>query len=159
VELFGKVNRGLGELGRWFRCNRLTLNLKKTENVYFSRTRPPEVPPGGLEFEGEQIRRVEGTRFLGVWIDAGLNWRGHIGQVWTKVRQLLGVLGRVRADLDEHLLLSLYNSMVLPHFQYCLMVWGDFEAGRNLAYGRGYGGLSKMDFERHRAVWGQWMYN
>jgi hypothetical protein len=25
--------------------------------------------------------------------------------------------------------------MVLPHLQYCLMVWGDFEEGRNLAYG------------------------
>jgi hypothetical protein len=53
----------------------------------------------------------------------------------TKLRQLLGVLGRVRADLDEHLLLSLHNSMVLPHLQYCLMVWGDFEASRNFAYG------------------------
>jgi hypothetical protein len=133
-------------------------------------------------------------RFLGVWIDAGLNWRGHIGQVGTKVRQLLGVLGRISADLDEHFLLSLYtlkpryndpfnkkilaiknlissssvvnfivkspcnnktpaiknkfidpfrfviprflcNSMVLPHLQYCLMVCGDFEAGRNRAYG------------------------
>jgi hypothetical protein len=51
------------------------------------------------------------------------------------VRHLLGVLGRIRADLDEHLLLSLYNSMILPHLQYCLMVWGDFEAGRNRAYG------------------------
>ena len=27
AELFGRVNRGLGELSRWFRCNRLTLNL------------------------------------------------------------------------------------------------------------------------------------
>ena len=51
------------------------------------------------------------------------------------MRQLLGVLGRVRADLDERLLLSLYNSMVLPHLQYCLMMWGDFEAGRNKAQG------------------------
>jgi hypothetical protein len=33
VELFDKVNRGLGELGRWFRCNRLTLNLKKTAEL------------------------------------------------------------------------------------------------------------------------------
>jgi hypothetical protein len=72
--------------------------------------------------EGEQIRRAEGARFLGIWIYAGLNWRGHIGQVGTKVQQLLGVLGR--ADLDEHLLLSLYNSMVLPHFQYCLLMGG-----------------------------------
>jgi hypothetical protein len=60
--------------------------------------------------EGEQIRRVEGTRFLVVWVDAGLNWRGHIGQVGTKLWQLLGVLGRIEADLDEYLLLSLYNS-------------------------------------------------
>jgi hypothetical protein len=135
VELFGKVNRGLDEPGRWFRCNRLTLNLKKTEYIYFSKTRPPEAPLGGLVFEGEQIRRVEVTRFPGVWIDAGLNWRGHIGQVGTKVRQLLGVLVRIRADLDEHLLLSLYNGMVLPHLQYCLMIWGDFEVGRILAYG------------------------
>jgi hypothetical protein len=97
--------RGLGELGRWFRCNRLALNLKKMEYVYFSRIRPPEIPHWGLEFEGEQIRRVEGAGFLSVWIDAGLNWRGHIGQAGTKMRQLLGVLGRVRADLDEHLFL------------------------------------------------------
>jgi hypothetical protein len=122
VELFDKVNRRLGELGRWF---------KKTEYVYLSRTRPPEVPQGELECEGEQIRRVEVTRFLGIWIDAGLNWRGHIGQVGTKVRQLLGLLGRIRADLNEHLLLSLYNSMVLPDGvgglrsgqEFCL--WGD----------------------------------
>ena len=32
-------------------------------------------------------------------------------------------------------LLSLYNGMVLPHLQYCLMVWGDFEGGGNLTRG------------------------
>ena len=35
VELFGRVNGELRELNRWFRCNRLTLNLIKTEYVYF----------------------------------------------------------------------------------------------------------------------------
>jgi hypothetical protein len=51
------------------------------------------------------------------------------------MRRLLGVLGRTRADLSERLLISLYNSMVLPHLQYCLMVWGNFEADRNKARG------------------------
>jgi hypothetical protein len=45
------------------------------------------------------------------------------------------VLGRARADLNERLLISLYNSLVLPHLQYCLMVWGNFEADRNKAQG------------------------
>ena len=37
TELFGKVNRGLGELSGWFRCSRLKLNHKKTDT--FCRTR------------------------------------------------------------------------------------------------------------------------
>jgi hypothetical protein len=45
------------------------------------------------------------------------------------------MLGRARADLDEHLLVLLYNSMVLRHLQYCLMVWGNFEVDRNKAQG------------------------
>ena len=27
---------------------------------------------------------------------------------------------------------SLYNGLVLPHLQYCLMVWGDFQGCRNV---------------------------
>ena len=124
AELFGRVNRGLGELSRWFRCNRLTLNLKKTEYVYFGRPGGREPPPGGLEIGGEQIRRVEGARFLGVWVDGGLRWADHIGKVRTKVGQLVGVLGRAAGVLGRGSLLLLYNGLVLPHLQYCLMVWG-----------------------------------
>ena len=32
-------------------------------------------------------------------------------------------------------LLSLYNGLVLPHLQYCLMVWGDFKGARNATLG------------------------
>ena len=31
--------------------------------------------------------------------------------------------------------LSLYNGLVLPHLQYCLLVWGNFQEGRNLTLG------------------------
>jgi hypothetical protein len=63
--LFERVNEGLCELGRWFRCNRLILNLKKTEYVYFAGTRPLDVPVGGLVIDGEQVRKVEGSKFPG----------------------------------------------------------------------------------------------
>ena len=36
------------------------------------------MPPGGLNIGGEPIRRVEGTRFLGVWVDEGIRWNGQI---------------------------------------------------------------------------------
>jgi hypothetical protein len=37
--------------------------------------------------------------------------------------------------VDEHLLISHYNSVVLPYLQHCLMVWGNFEGNRNMAQG------------------------
>ena len=37
--------------------------------------------------------------------------------------------------LEGRSLLSLYNGLVLPHLQYCLMVWGDFQGCRNVTVG------------------------
>ena len=93
------------------------------------------VPLGGLEVGGEQVKRVAGARFLGVWVDEGLKWAGQIERVRSKVGQLLGVLGRAGSVLGGRSLLSLYNGLVLPHLQYCLMVWGDFREGGNLTLG------------------------
>ena len=135
VELFSKANRGLQELSIWFRCNKLTLNLKKTEYVYFGGPGGRTVPPGGLQIGGEEIRRVDGARFLGVWVDEGLKWTGQIEKVRAKVGRWLGVIGRVRAVLGGESVLKLYNALVLPHLQYCLLVCGDFAEGRNKTIG------------------------
>ena len=129
--LFRRVNRGLDELNRWFRCNKLTLNLKKTEYMIFGTPRQRNAIHENLEIGGEVIRRVEGARFLGVWVDHDLKWSTHIDKVKTKVSQLLGVLGRARSSLDGSTLRTLYNGLVLPHLQYCLIAWGDFVGGRN----------------------------
>jgi hypothetical protein len=50
--LLERVNKGLGELGRWFRCNK----LKKTEYVSFAGARPPEVLLDVLVIERAQLR-------------------------------------------------------------------------------------------------------
>ena len=91
--------------------------------------------PRSIKIGNEDIRRVEGTKFLGVWVDEGLKWVTHIERVKAKVSQLLGVIGRARGSLDREAICYLYNGLVLPHLQYCLMVWGDFEGGKNLTIG------------------------
>ena len=68
---------------------------------------------------------------MGVQVDRALKWDGHIAAVTRKVRQLLGILGRAGGVLSGRSLVSLYNGLVLPHLQYCLMVWGDFESCGN----------------------------
>ena len=72
---------------------------------------------------------------MGIWVDEGLRWTGQIDRVKRKVSQLLGVIGRAGTVLGGKQLLTLYNSMVLPHLHYCLIVWGDFQEGRNATVG------------------------
>ena len=129
--LFGRVNRGLEALGRWFRCNRLTLNLKKTEFIYFGGPKGQDIGSLELIVGGDAIKQVTDARFLGVWVDEKLSWNVHIDRVRSKVGQLLGVVGRASAVLGSGALLSLYNGLVLPHLQYCLVVWGDFQGDGN----------------------------
>ena len=93
------------------------------------------VPPGGLKIGNEQIRRVEGVRFLGVWVDEGITWNGHIDKLRSKVGQLLGIIGRSSSAIGKDSLLKLYNALVLPHLQYCLMAWGDFRGNHNTNQG------------------------
>ena len=135
LELFNKVNKGLAELSKWFKCNKLTLNLKKTEYVFFGGPGRRITPLGQLKIGNEVINRVEGVRFLGVWVDEGLKWGEQIGKVKSKVSRLLGILGRAGAVLGGKLVHMLYNALVLPHLQYCLLLWGDFSEGRNKTLG------------------------
>ena len=133
--LLDQVSNELGLLSKWFGKNKLTLNIKKTEYVYFGGVHRHPTNEQGLMIGREQVRRVEEARFLGVWVDEGLRWVGQIDRVKRKVSQLLGVVGRAGAVLGGRQMLTLYNSMVLPHLQYCLIVWGDFQAGRNTVRG------------------------
>ena len=46
--------------------------------------------------------------------------------------QTVGIIGRARKFMDTKQLLLLYNTMALPHLQYCLINWGNFKEDRNL---------------------------
>jgi hypothetical protein len=68
VQLFRRVNGGLGELDRWFRCNRLTLNLKKTEYVYFAGPGRHGETLGRIQVGGGEVKRAEGRVLARVFV-------------------------------------------------------------------------------------------
>ena len=53
-------------------------------------------------------------------------------KIRAKVSRLLGVVGRAGTVMGGQVLSMLYNSLVLPHLQYCPMAWGDFQSNRNM---------------------------
>ena len=51
-----------------------------------------------------------------------MTWNKHINHISMKIS--IGILYRLRNVYPESVLVTIYNTLVLPHFHYCLLLWG-----------------------------------
>jgi len=123
------INSELDILADWFRANRLSLNINKTNFMMFGYKKVPisnaNTPKEFyLTIDNERIKQVEFTKFLGVIIDQKFTWQRHISYVSLKVSKSLYALRQVKFKLPRETLLALYYSLVYSHLTYCNMIWG-----------------------------------
>lgn len=67
---------------------------------------------------------------LGVTIDKDLSFNCHISQICEKVNKQFSVLKRFKNIITSNVMLRLYKAFILPHFQYCSLIW-HFSGTRN----------------------------
>ena len=72
----------------------------------------------------EKIERVYVTKFLGVQIDAQLNWKRHIEYTCKKISKCIGILAKARKVLYKPCLINLLCTFAYPYFIYC-NYWGN----------------------------------
>ena len=82
------------------------------------------IPILKLTISGSIIERVTQFKFLGLNIDSNLNWRAHLSAVSTKVSRVIGLLHKLKYMFPSYILRMIYNSFILPHFNYSLKAWG-----------------------------------
>ena len=69
------------------------------------------------------IKRVKETKALGVYIDEYLSWNKHIDIISKKISSGIGAVRKLKPHVDHNTLICAYNTLVLPHFDYCCEVW------------------------------------
>ena len=57
-------------------------------------------------------------------MDENLSWDKHISDLCTKVQSKVAVLGRLTQKVNQKILLKVYNTIIQPHFDYCITLWG-----------------------------------
>ena len=124
IQLMNTVNTELTILSDWFMANMLSLNVQKTSFMMFGFKNFPKGINFNIKIDNEMISRVEFTKFLGVIIDHKFTWQRHINFIAIKISKALSVLSRLKHKLPKNCLLSLYYSLVYPHFNYCIIIWG-----------------------------------
>ena len=124
-EMYELFNSELEKVYQWFLLNKLTINLDKTNYMVF-RPHNLNIDTSSLNItlNDHKIPNVKFTKFLGVTIDEHLSWKYHVNDIACKISRVIGVLNRLKGFLPLHILVNLYNTMILPHITYCIIVWG-----------------------------------
>ena len=116
------MNDELLNLTDWFKANKLSLNVSKTNYVLFNRRKSKY--EGKIMIGGEIIERVNCFKFLGIFIDEELSWHKHIDQCRKKIASGVYALNMAKNYLYSSHLCQLYYTLVNPHLLYGNLLWG-----------------------------------
>ena len=71
------------------------------------------------------IKRVREKTVLGLIIDDQLKWNKHNDEQCKKISKSIALLRKARDFVSQEELVKIYNSLVLPHFNYRSTIWND----------------------------------
>ena len=125
TELISIINRELSKVSSWFKCNKLSLNINKTNFMHFHTTRTNETFLYNINIDNLPLEQKKHVKFLGITIDNHLTWNQHICNISSSIAKGIGVLYKVKDLLLEQSLLMIYNTLILPYIHYCNIVWGN----------------------------------
>ena len=118
------IDAELSKINDWLAVNKLSLNVGKTKFMIFSKINKNVPININLSINHQRLERVDVFTFLGLTIQENLSWKAHIRKVGIKISRVIGIIGRLRNYLPSNILRIIYNSLILPHLNYCLLIWG-----------------------------------
>ena len=76
-----------------------------------------------IKIKEQQLSQVKSFKYLGIHVDDKLKWDVHIEQMCNKVSKMVSYLCRLRQYVNMSELKLIYNSIILPHFDYGDVIW------------------------------------
>ena len=118
------IEEDLKRLNDWFKANKLTLNLEKSQLLIFE-------PPGKkfdekICFDGIEIKRYNVAKFLGITLDDRFRWDLQFNNVLLKTKRNLHMLRTSQNIMSIQAKKLIYFGHIQSHITYCLNTWGNF---------------------------------
>ena len=117
------INEELCKINEWLNINKLLLNKCNTKYMVFHMPNK-RIQALTLKIDDAYIERVDEFNFLGLTLDTNLNWRKHTEKISNKCSKTIGILNRLKYVLPLDIKVLLYNTLILSHINYCIMIWG-----------------------------------
>ena len=122
------LNRKLKNVHLWLSANKLALNVNKSKYMLFRKHKNTQLPKLNLQINNNNIHSTSEFNFLGLHINMKLNWDTHVNVIGNKISRVIGIIKKLQYIFPTEILLSIYNALILPHINYCLLSWGSGSA-------------------------------
>ena len=98
------------------------------------------------ETEGFQLKSPNSVNLLGITIGHNLAFDSHVSNIWNTAGAKVKRLSGIRNALDEKQAELLYNTFILPQFNYCSIIWMfcGKTGGFQIAYNKPHMSLEKL---------------
>ena len=103
--------------------NKLSLNVAKTKAMLFHMPQK-QIINLRLKIAGSNIEFIDNFNFLGITINKHLNWTKHMDILSAKIAKTVGILNTLKHVLPINILKMRYNSLILCHLNYGILLWG-----------------------------------
>ena len=107
----------------WLRANKFSLNIEKTELVVFRRQNTKLSNSFKIKLDGKRLFPTSSVN-LGVLLDEHLTWSSQISHVQMKLNGAIGILSKLRYQVNIHVLKTVYHSLFGTHLLYTCQLWG-----------------------------------
>jgi len=121
-DIDNEISQELEQINNWLAANKLSLNVKKSKFMLFHKLK--QVPTISIQINNVTIDRVSHFNYLGITFDEHLSWENHINMISIKISKIIGIINRLKFVFPQRILFTLYNSLLLPHFFYGILLWG-----------------------------------
>ena len=118
------MQHDLQSVSYWMHENRLNLSVKKLKFILIrSKIRLQRAPAIGLNLNGQIVNCVDEFKYLGMHFDKHLQFHSHVDKVVDQATNKLSLLYKIRWLFDQQTALTLYKSLIVPHFDFGSIIY------------------------------------
>lgn len=128
-----KMNNSLRQISQYLKNNKLKLNIAKTKAMIITtqyKYKNININTINLSIDNNNIELVTNVKYLGFVIDNHLQFNAHFDYIQKKITKKLYFFSRISQKLSDSTKITVFSTIIQPHFDYCASVLYSFDLNK-----------------------------